>query len=57
MAASALPDNFIAIVLSAKYSIHDDLEIMTGGGVAVQIQAAGGFEDAVQFHQAGGHHD
>jgi len=29
---------------------------MAGGGVAVQVQRAGWFQHAVQFHQAGGHH-
>ena len=29
---------------------------MTGGGVAVQIERSGGFEDAVKFDQADGHH-
>lgn len=30
---------------------------MPGSWVAVQVQAAGGLEVSVQFHQAGGHHD
>ena len=30
---------------------------MAGGGVAVEVEAAGGLEDAVELDEAGGHHD
>lgn len=51
------PHNFIAKVLCAKDGIKDDFEVVGSGGVTVKVEAAGGFEDAVQFKEAVCHHD
>jgi len=52
----AFPDNLVLIVLRTEHRVHDDFEVMGGGGVAVEIDGAGGFEDAAEFEEAEGHH-
>ena len=56
MRTRALPSNFTLIILGAKHSVHYQFQVVTGGRVAVQIDAAGGFQDAVQLNQSLGHH-
>ena len=53
----AFPNNFVAEILKSKYRIYNNLQVMTRGRVAVQVEAAGRFQDAVQLDQTGGHHD
>lgn len=55
--ACALPDDFVPEIIEAEDGIQNHLQIVGGGGVAVDVEAAGGFEDAAEFNQAGGHHD
>lgn len=57
LGCGALPDDLIPEILKAKDGVQDDLQVMAGGGVAMEVEAAGGFEDAVQLDEAGGHHD
>ena len=56
MAGSSFPDNFAAKMFFAKGRIQQEPQVMSGGGVAVQVQAAGGFQDAAQLDQPRGHH-
>ena len=56
MRSRSFPDNLVSKILHPKHRIQHHLQVMAGGGVAVQVQAAGGLEHPVQFHQAGGHH-
>jgi len=51
-----LPNYLIPKVFSAKDHIQQHFEVMAGGWVAVQVQAAGGFEHTPQLHQARCHH-
>ena len=53
---SPFPDDFIAEVLSCKDRIQQQLEIMRGRRVAMQVERTGGFENAAEFDQARGHH-
>ena len=52
MASSPFPDNFIPKVRWPEYGVHQQLEVVACGGVAVEVDAAGGLEDAVQFDHA-----
>ncbi len=52
----ALPNDLIKKSLCAENSIEHQFEIVTGGRIAMEIKAAGGFEDAMQFDQARSHH-
>ena len=51
-----LPHNLIAEVLWPKNRVHDQLVVIAGHRVAMQIDRAGGLQDAMQFNQANGHH-
>ena len=50
MSAAPFPDDFRSEVLCAEDCIQQDLQIVTRRRVAVQIEAAGGFQHPVQFH-------
>src|ERR1035438_4922765 len=56
MHAIPTPADFIYEIFSTKNRIAQQLEVMGGGGVAVEVEGAGGFEDAAQFDEARGHH-
>src|ERR1035437_9711127 len=56
MSERSTPNYFIHEVLKSKNSVQNDFQIMARGRVAMEIQAAGGFEDAMQFHQSRRHH-
>ena len=56
MSISPLPNNFISKILYPKYRIHEKFKVMGGGGVAVEVDRAGGLEDAVELGEALGHH-
>ncbi len=56
MSTCSFPNYFITEILKPKHRIQNDLQIMAGGRVAVQVQAAGGLEHAVHLDQAGSHH-
>jgi hypothetical protein len=36
--------------------VHQNFEVVAGGGIAVEIDGAGLFEDAAEFDEARGHH-
>src|ERR1035441_9518818 len=52
----AFPDDFTPEIIFSHDRIAQQLEVMGGGGVAVEVERAGGFEDAAQFDEARGHH-
>ena len=54
-AAAASPCDFVAEVGGAEDGVHQHTEVAVGVVVAVQVEAAGGLEDAVAFQQSGGH--
>src|ERR1039457_1091148 len=51
-----LPDDFIAEALPSKDRIQQQLQVMRRRWVAMEIEAAGGLEDAMEFDEARGHH-
>src|ERR1039458_3924522 len=52
----ALPDDFVAEVLCSKNRIQQQLQVVGRSWIAVEEKAAGGFEDAMELDEAGGHH-
>jgi len=50
--AISSPDDFIPEILCAEDAVENEAEIMAGGGVAMEVERAGGFEDAVEFDEA-----
>ena len=49
--------DFVAEVPGAEDAVQQHFEVVAGGGVAVEVEAAAGLEDAVELDEAGGHHD
>ena len=56
MSVVSPPYYFTAKVLRPKYRVHQQLQVVAGGGVAVEVDAASVLEDAVKFDHALGHH-
>src|SRR5437867_4020251 len=56
MGTCTFPHNLITKIARTEDRVQYHLEIMRSSRITMQIEAAGGLEDAVQFHQAGGHH-
>ena len=56
MRRRSTPGDFVPETLWPEYRVHEQFEIVAGGGVAVEIDAARRLEDAEQFHHALGHH-
>jgi hypothetical protein len=52
----ALPDDFIAEVRHAENAVEENFQVVAGSRVAMQVQAARGFQDAVKLQKADGHH-
>ena len=52
----SFPHYFVPEIADAEHAVHHQLQVMAGGGVAVQVDAAGGFQDAAQFNHPLGHH-
>ena len=52
----SFPHNLVPEIGRAEYLVEHYLQVVAGGGVAVQVQGAGGLEHPVQLYQAGGHH-
>jgi hypothetical protein len=50
------PRDFIPEELRSEDRVHQNLQVMAGGGIAVEIDGAGFFEDAAEFDEARGHH-
>lgn len=59
MRASTLPYNFVFVVAAIrnKNRIQQNLQIMAGGGIAVQIERTGGFKNAMDFSNSQSHTD
>ena len=56
VSAITFPSDLVPKVLWAKYRVHQQFQVVAGGGVAVEVDAAGVFEDAVEFGHALGLH-
>ena len=56
MCRLTLPYNLVAEVFAAEDGVEDDLQVVAGGRVAVEVEAAGRLEHPVQFDQARRHH-
>ena len=54
--ARPLPGNLGTELLWPEHGVHEQLQVMAGGGVAVEIDRAGGLEDAAQLDEARRHH-
>ena len=50
-AGAVTPGDFVAEVAAAKDGVQEAFDPGVGGGVGVQVEAAGGFEEAVTFQQ------
>ena len=48
--SAVAPQDLVAEVAAAKDLIHYQLQVMAGGGVDVQVNAAGVLEDAMHLH-------
>ena len=53
--SAPLPYNFVAEVLLAEDSVHQQAQVVVGIRIAVQVNAAGGFEKVFQHRQPLGH--
>ena len=51
----ALPDDLVAKLVLPEYLVEHDLDVVGGVPVAVVVEGACGFEDAVEFDAAGAH--
>ena len=56
-ASTIRPNNFIAEPIFAKDAIHQELEVVGGGGVAVQVDGARRLQDALHLQQPHRHED
>ena len=56
MKVKSLPHNLIPEIGWPENLVEHQLQIMAGGGVAVEVERAGGLEDAVKLYQPDGHH-
>ena len=56
VAGSTPPRNLVSKILFAKDRVHEQLYVVAGGEVAVEVDAAGVLEDAVEFNHTLGHH-
>ena len=52
----SLPNYFVTKIRRSEHPVQQHPQIMARGRVAMEIEAARGFEDAMQFHQTRGHH-
>ena len=51
----APPDDIVAVVGDSENRVHDAFQVVNGGVVAVEIDAAAGLEDAVELQQSDAH--
>src|SRR5665213_2455596 len=56
MCAVSLPDNLGMEHLWTECCIHEELEVVAGGRVAVEVDRTGVLEDAAKLDEARGHH-
>lgn len=54
---SAAPDDLVAELLRPEDRVEGDLQVVTGGGVAVQVQRTRRLEHAVELDEPRGHRD
>ena len=54
--ADLLPHDLVQEVRWVKNCVHEHLQVMAGGGVAVQVDRTRGLQHSPQLHQPGGHH-
>jgi len=52
----AVPYDFVLEAFESEHRIKNHFDVVAGGGVAVEIERAGGLEDAVELDEAEGHH-
>ena len=57
LAAAAVPGQFVAVVFHPEHGVQQQPQIAVGAVVAVQIEAAGRFQDAMTLDQARRHID
>src|ERR1035437_10446322 len=51
-----LPNDLVLKTFRSEYCVQEQFEVMAGGGVAVEVDGAGFFEDAAEFDEAWSHH-
>ena len=51
----AAPDDVVEEIVGAEDGVHDGAEVVDGGVVAVEVDAAGVFEGAVEFEESDAH--
>jgi hypothetical protein len=51
-----LPNDLCSEMICAEDGVHQHFQVVAGGGVAVQVDGAGGFENTFEFEEAWGHH-
>src|SRR6476646_2876724 len=56
MCGRPFPNDFASEIHGPEDRIKQQLKIMRGVRIAVEVERAGGFEDAAQFDEARGHH-
>ena len=56
MTRRSFPNNLVLKSFLSENRIHDDLQVVAGRGVTVEIDGAGVFEHPPQFHKADAHH-
>ena len=49
MRTRTLPSDFALKVFYTKHGVHHQFEVVACSGIAVEVDAAGGLEDAVQL--------
>ena len=52
----ALPNNFVPELIGTEDCIHNKLQIMARGGVAVQIETGRWLQHTTKLYQPDGHH-
>ena len=53
--SGAFPGDFAAEVFRAEHGVHGRFQVMTGRGITVEVDAAGGFEQPAHLHEPDGH--
>ena len=56
MGTCSSPNDLVPEIRRPKHRVHEQLEVMAGGGVAVEVDAARRLQHAAQLHQARRHH-
>ena len=56
-AKRVVPDNLISEVPGSEHGVHQELEVVAGRRIAVEVNASGRLEHAAHFEKSDGHHD